>query len=94
LNFRFHLRPGIVRLGNVPSENNGYRATFRPGIDCTVVRIALVPATMRLMGRWNWWLPGWLDRILPNVALEGVESTEGPALVPLGGLGRITSALR
>jgi putative drug exporter of the RND superfamily len=31
----------------------------------------LVPATMKLMGDANWWLPGWLDRILPTVDLEG-----------------------
>ena len=39
-------------------------------VDATVVRIVLVPATMRLLGDWNWWLPAWLDRILPEVALE------------------------
>jgi RND superfamily putative drug exporter len=36
-------------------------------IDATVVRMVLVPATMALMGRFNWWLPGWLDRLLPHV---------------------------
>jgi putative drug exporter of the RND superfamily len=35
-------------------------------IDATVVRLVLVPATMKLMGRANWWLPGWLDRLLPG----------------------------
>jgi RND superfamily putative drug exporter len=30
-----------------------------------------VPATMALMGDANWWLPGWLDRILPHVDVEG-----------------------
>jgi RND superfamily putative drug exporter len=39
-------------------------------LDATIVRVVLVPATMRLMGKWNWWLPGWLDRILPQVVLE------------------------
>jgi RND superfamily putative drug exporter len=39
-------------------------------IDATIVRVVLVPATMRLMGKWNWWLPGWLDRILPKITLE------------------------
>ena len=43
-------------------------------LDATVVRMVLVPATMALLGRWNWWLPGWLDRILPGVSVEG-----GPA---------------
>ncbi len=34
-------------------------------IDATVVRAVLLPATMALLGRWNWWLPRWLDRRLP-----------------------------
>ncbi|HLM16869.1 MAG TPA: MMPL family transporter, partial [Acidimicrobiia bacterium] len=40
-------------------------------IDATVVRMVLVPATMELLGDWNWWLPKWLDRILPRVHVEG-----------------------
>jgi putative drug exporter of the RND superfamily len=35
-------------------------------VDATVVRMVLVPATMTLLGRSNWWLPGWLDRVLPR----------------------------
>jgi RND superfamily putative drug exporter len=35
-------------------------------VDATVVRCLLVPATMVLLGRWNWWLPHWLDRLLPH----------------------------
>jgi RND superfamily putative drug exporter len=40
-------------------------------LDATLVRMVLVPATMSLAGRANWWLPGWLDRVLPHVDLEG-----------------------
>ena len=36
-------------------------------IDATIVRALLVPASMKLMGRWNWWTPTWLDRALPRV---------------------------
>ncbi|MDG6108081.1 MMPL family transporter [Dactylosporangium aurantiacum] len=39
-------------------------------IDATLVRLVLVPATMSLLGRANWWLPGWLDRLLPHVKVE------------------------
>jgi uncharacterized membrane protein YdfJ with MMPL/SSD domain len=39
-------------------------------LDATVVRLILVPATMELMGDWNWWVPKWLDRILPQVDFE------------------------
>jgi RND superfamily putative drug exporter len=45
-------------------------------IDATIVRIVLVPATMVLLGDANWWLPGWLDRILPRMSLESVEDPE------------------
>ncbi|HEV7806222.1 MAG TPA: MMPL family transporter [Solirubrobacteraceae bacterium] len=34
-------------------------------LDATIVRLILVPATMELMGRWNWWMPRWLERLLP-----------------------------
>ncbi|MFD5317691.1 MMPL family transporter [Streptomyces sp. NPDC127098] len=40
-------------------------------LDALVVRTILVPAAMQLFGKWNWYLPGWLDRILPHVSVEG-----------------------
>jgi RND superfamily putative drug exporter len=42
-------------------------------VDATVVRMVLVPATMTLLGRANWWLPGWLDRVLPG-GLIGIDA--------------------
>jgi RND superfamily putative drug exporter len=45
-------------------------------VDATIVRVVLVPATMELLGRANWWLPGWLDRLLPKVAVDGPPATE------------------
>jgi RND superfamily putative drug exporter len=42
-------------------------------LDATIVRMLLVPATMELLGDRNWWLPRWLDRILPNIAVEGTS---------------------
>jgi putative drug exporter of the RND superfamily len=39
-------------------------------VDATVVRLVLVPATMALLGHWNWWLPRWLDRALPRIEPE------------------------
>jgi RND superfamily putative drug exporter len=56
-------------------------------LDATVVRLILVPTTMELMGDWNWWVPKWLDRILPHMDFESsgtraAEATEAaPALV-------------
>src|SRR4051812_20978937 len=40
-------------------------------IDATIVRVILVPATMELLGKANWWLPKWLDKILPKINVEG-----------------------
>ena len=40
-------------------------------LDATVVRMLLVPATMELLGDRNWWLPRWIDRLLPRINVEG-----------------------
>ena len=48
-------------------------------IDATVVRMLLVPATMELLGDRNWWIPKWLDRLLPEIDVEGhhtIDPTE------------------
>jgi RND superfamily putative drug exporter len=42
-------------------------------LDATVVRCLLVPAIMVLMGRWNWYMPKWLDRVVPHLSIEGAE---------------------
>jgi len=49
-------------------------------IDASIVRIVLVPATMELLGNANWWLPRWLDRILPHLA---VDEAPQPGRVPV-----------
>jgi putative drug exporter of the RND superfamily len=43
-------------------------------IDAFIVRTIVVPAIMHLLGPANWWLPGWLDRLLPNLNVEGVDA--------------------
>jgi RND superfamily putative drug exporter len=50
-------------------------------VDATIVRMVLVPATMKLMGDANWWIPDWLDRLLPTVDIEGTgQHHDAPAL--------------
>jgi uncharacterized membrane protein YdfJ with MMPL/SSD domain len=39
-------------------------------LDATLVRLVLVPATMELMGKWNWWLPKRIDRALPHTDFD------------------------
>jgi RND superfamily putative drug exporter len=51
-------------------------------VDATIVRMVLVPATMELLGDRNWWLPSWLDRLLPNVHVEGHEVTDDETAAP------------
>ena len=59
-------------------------------LDATVVRMILVPATMSLLGERNWWLPAWLDRILPQVQIEGVVDDAPVARAgPSGGARRL-----
>jgi putative drug exporter of the RND superfamily len=45
-------------------------------LDATIVRLILVPATMELLGDRNWWIPKWLDRILPTVRVEPTEDID------------------
>ncbi len=44
-------------------------------LDVTLVRMVLVPAAMSLLGHRAWWLPNWLDRLLPNIDLEGTDDS-------------------
>ncbi len=49
-------------------------------VDATIIRMVLVPSTMALIGDPNWWLPKWLDRLLPNLDIEGGANLgENPA---------------
>ena len=47
-------------------------------VDATIIRMVLVPASMRLMGDANWWLPTWLDRLIPNLDIEGESRLPAP----------------
>jgi putative drug exporter of the RND superfamily len=47
-------------------------------LDATLVRMVVVPAAMELLGERNWWLPGWLDRLLPRLQVEGADATDHP----------------
>ncbi len=51
-------------------------------LDAFVIRMVLMPALMRLLGRWNWWMPRWLDRILPHVAIDSGEDVSSAPGVP------------
>jgi len=59
----------------------GFALAVAVAIDAALIRVILVPATMRLMGEWNWWLPKWLDRILPTIELEKEVTVSHPGIV-------------
>jgi RND superfamily putative drug exporter len=42
-------------------------------LDATIIRVLLVPSMMRVLGRWNWWLPAPLAKVLPAITLEAEE---------------------
>jgi putative drug exporter of the RND superfamily len=53
-------------------------------LDVTLVRMLLVPATMELLGARNWWIPAWLDRIVPRLSVEGTDQpADAPAPAPV-----------
>jgi len=62
-------------LTGVPSiKELGLGTAVAIALDATLVRLILVPAAMQLFGDWNWWLPKWLDRVIPRLDVEGGRS--------------------
>ena len=67
----------VVVFGSFVLEDNRVIRLFGLGlataiaIDATLVRMLIVPSTMELLGARNWWLPRWLDRMIPNLRVEG-----------------------
>jgi putative drug exporter of the RND superfamily len=60
----------FLLVGNITIQQFGVGLAAAVIVDAFIVRTALVPALMHLSGRANWWLPGWLDRRLPHLALD------------------------
>jgi RND superfamily putative drug exporter len=75
-----------VFLGFVASDDPvvkmmGVGLATAVAVDATIVRMVLVPSTMSLVGDANWWLPRWLDRILPHLDLEAEPATSAPTKI-------------
>ena len=70
-------------LGDDPIiKSIGFALAFGVLVDAFVVRLAVVPAVMSFLGDRAWWLPRWLDRLLPNVDIEGERLRVNQANVP------------
>ncbi len=61
-------------------------------VDATIIRVLLVPATMRLMGRWNWWAPGILGRVVDRLGFSHVEEEDDPGLPTPGPAPRLAGS--
>jgi hypothetical protein len=59
-------------------------------IDASLVRMILVPAIMTLLGRHAWWMPRWLEPIVPHLELEGSATSAEPAVAGVGPIGEST----
>ncbi|MFF7141106.1 MMPL family transporter [Streptomyces nodosus] len=66
----------FVLSGNQGAAMAGVGLAAAVALDAFVLRTALVPAAMHLLGRANWWLPGWLERRLPHLAVEPGEEPQ------------------
>ena len=66
----------FVLNGNPTVKEFGVGLAVAVILDATVVRCLLVPALMTMLGRLNWYMPKWLDRVVPKVSIEGAEYFE------------------
>ena len=70
----------VFVLTGVPSiKELGLGCAVAIALDATLVRLILVPAAMKLLGDWNWWMPSWLDRLLPDFSFESAAGEPEPA---------------
>ena len=79
----------FIATGNPTIKELGVGAAVAISIDATLIRLVVVPATMTLLGRWNWWLPYWLERLLPSLghATEsGIAGNRTPVIAAEAGL--------
>ncbi|MFD8888241.1 MMPL family transporter [Streptomyces erythrochromogenes] len=73
---------GFIMEDNVFVKMVGFSLAIAVLFDAFVVRMALVPALFALLGRSAWWLPRWLDRVLPNMDVEGEKLSRTAPAVP------------
>lgn len=83
----------FVLSGNAGASMAGVGLAAAVALDAFVLRTALVPAAMHLLGRANWWLPGLLDRRLPHLAVEPGEEPGQRAPLP-GGMSAVHGFVR
>ncbi|MFD3498119.1 MMPL family transporter [Streptomyces sp. NPDC058676] len=73
---------GFVGAGESMIKMIGFGLAIAVLFDAFVVRMAFVPAVLALLGRKAWWMPRWLDKVLPTVDVEGEALSHQPSAVP------------
>ncbi|WP_406268955.1 MMPL family transporter [Nocardia sp. NBC_00881] len=61
---------------DVTAKSFGFALAAGVLLDAFIVRMVLIPSLLVLMGKWSWWMPEWLDRILPDIDVEGAKLRE------------------
>ncbi|MFI5778638.1 MMPL family transporter [Nocardia sp. NPDC051570] len=67
---------GFMLESDVTAKSMGFALAAGVLLDAFVVRMVLIPSLLVLMGKWSWWIPKWLDRILPDIDVEGSKLRE------------------
>jgi RND superfamily putative drug exporter len=68
---------GFILADDTIIKSLGFALAFGVAVDAFLVRMTIVPAVLSLLGRTAWWLPRWLDRLLPDVDVEGARLVTG-----------------
>ena len=69
----FSVFASFIVSSSLVTKEIGFALAVGVAIDAFIVRMTLVPAVMRLLGKHAWWFPAWLDKIVPHVDLEGAN---------------------
>ncbi len=81
---------GFIFSQSTMIRSIGFGLAFGVLLDAFVVRMLLMPALMHLLGRSAWWLPRWLDKVMPNVDLEGASLERDHPGMQVGGVPHTT----
>ncbi|WP_221328999.1 MMPL family transporter [Actinoplanes sp. L3-i22] len=73
---------GFILADDTIIKSLGFALAFGVAVDAFIVRMTIVPAVLSLLGRAAWWLPRWLDRVLPDVDVEGEKLARQLAAEP------------
>lgn len=64
---------GFMLSPDITSKSMGFALAAGVFFDAFLVRMVLIPSLLALLGKWAWWMPAWLDRILPDIDVEGTK---------------------